>query len=138
VYTRFLGIIPESRVATWIIVLAIICGILLFFLIAMALYKVKPPTCLALYSELYATTKTGLKANLIRTYFYRLGDNVVVPRHADKWGRGGIAPQFWTSTLYSDEWLPSRPGRFISRERALNTHWTRRLDEPRVDQNAVE
>jgi hypothetical protein len=57
VHTRFLGIIQEGSVDTWIIMLAIICGILLFFLIAMALYKVKPPMCRALYSELYMKIK---------------------------------------------------------------------------------
>jgi hypothetical protein len=44
VHTRFLGVIPEGSAATWIIVLSIICGMLIFFLIAMVLYKVKLPT----------------------------------------------------------------------------------------------
>jgi hypothetical protein len=44
VHTRFLGVIPEGSAATWIVVLAIICGILIFFFIAMVLYKVKLPT----------------------------------------------------------------------------------------------
>jgi hypothetical protein len=37
----FHGKIPEGSVATWIIVLAIICGILILFLIATALHKVR-------------------------------------------------------------------------------------------------
>jgi hypothetical protein len=44
--------LPEVSVAKWIIVLAVICGLLILFLIAMALYKVKLSTCRTLYSEL--------------------------------------------------------------------------------------
>ncbi|XP_023711534.1 integrin alpha-9 isoform X2 [Cryptotermes secundus] len=40
VHTRFLGTIPEGSVATWIIVLAVICGILILLLIATALHKI--------------------------------------------------------------------------------------------------
>lgn len=41
VHTVLHGKIPEGSVATWIIVLAIICGILILFFIAMALHKVR-------------------------------------------------------------------------------------------------
>jgi hypothetical protein len=86
--------IPEGSVATWIIVLAVICGILILLLIVTALHKVKQPTFQAPYSELYTTVKTGLKVNLIRADFYLLGDNVVAPSRADIVGKGGIAPPF--------------------------------------------
>jgi RsiW-degrading membrane proteinase PrsW (M82 family) len=49
VHTRFIGRIPESNVATWIVVLSIICGILILFLIAMALYKVKLPAYVSVH-----------------------------------------------------------------------------------------
>jgi hypothetical protein len=49
VHTRFIGKIPEGSAATWIVVLSIICGILILFLIATALYKVKLPTRGALH-----------------------------------------------------------------------------------------
>jgi hypothetical protein len=92
--------IPEVSVATWIPVLAVICGMLILLLIAMALYKVKLLAFRPLYSELYTTIKTGLKVNLIRADLYLLGDKAVVPSHADILGRGGIAPPFLTSVLY--------------------------------------
>jgi hypothetical protein len=41
VHTVFHGKIPERSVATWIILLAVICGIVILFLIAMALEKVR-------------------------------------------------------------------------------------------------
>ncbi|KDR08411.1 Integrin alpha-PS3 [Zootermopsis nevadensis] len=44
VHTVFHGKIPEGSIATWIIVLAIICGILILFFIAMALHKVRRNT----------------------------------------------------------------------------------------------
>jgi hypothetical protein len=75
VHTRFLGMLPEGSVATWIILLAVICGLLMLFLIAMALYKVKLHTCWALYSELYTTVRTGMKVNFIIADLCPLGDN---------------------------------------------------------------
>jgi hypothetical protein len=41
VHTIFHGKIPEGTVATWIIVLAIISGVLILLLITMALHKVR-------------------------------------------------------------------------------------------------
>jgi hypothetical protein len=58
-------------------VLAIICGILIFFFIAMVLYKVKLPTWRVLYFELLMNIKTGLKVNFVRVHLSVPGDNVV-------------------------------------------------------------
>jgi hypothetical protein len=46
------------------------------------------------------------------------------PRHEDKWGSGGIASSFLTSTLDGRELLASRPGCFSPGRRAPRTHWT--------------
>jgi hypothetical protein len=71
---------PEASVATWILVLAIICGMLILSLIAMVLYKVRQP-----FFKVCKTNKTGLTANVIRVYAYYLRDNIVGRRHADVW-----------------------------------------------------
>jgi hypothetical protein len=45
--------------------------------------------------------------------------------HAIKthWWSGGISQLTLTSALDGGEWSASRPGRFISSERAPSTHW---------------
>jgi hypothetical protein len=47
------------------------------------------------------------------------------PRHEDVWGSGGIRPPFLTTALDKDEWVVSRPCRFISEETVPFTHFIR-------------
>jgi hypothetical protein len=53
------------------------------------------------------------------------------------WKSGGIAHSFFDSTLYRGEWLASRPGRFIPRERDPGTHWIEGWVGPRAVLDAV-
>jgi hypothetical protein len=50
---------------------------------------------------------------------------------------GGIAPSFLISTLDGGEWSASRPGRFITTERAPCTHWIGSWVGPRTGLDAV-
>jgi hypothetical protein len=54
---------------------------------------------------------------------------------------GGVDVQihiFLTSALVGVEWSDSRPGRFISGERATGTHWIRGWVDPGASMDDVE
>jgi hypothetical protein len=59
------------------------------------------------------------------------------PRYGDVLGSGGIAPPILTSALDGDKWPASCPGRFISSERLLGTHWIGGCVDTRAGLNAV-
>jgi hypothetical protein len=62
----FHGNIPEGTVATWIIVLAIMAGVLILFLITMALHKVR--LHLSLYSTCVCDFEDGMTSTLLSLF----------------------------------------------------------------------